>query len=250
MSNNATTPTRVALITGAAHRVGAQLARTLHTRGYNVIIHFRQSQAAAVALKTSLEQDRLDSVALIQGDLLSTPANKQLIETAVTRWGRLDALINNASSFFPTPVGEITEAHWDDLVGTNLKAPLFLSQAAAPHLTVTEGTIVNIVDIHADRPLKTYPLYCAAKAGLVMLTKSLARELAPHVRVNAVAPGTIMWPQRDIDEARKKNIISRTALQRQGTPQEVAKAVSFLLDDADYITGQIITVDGGRTLSN
>lgn len=250
MSNNATTTARVALITGAAHRVGAQLARTLHAKGYNVVIHFRQSHAAAVALKTSLEKDRPDSVALIQSDILSMPANKELIDKAATQWGRLDALINNASSFFPTPVGEITESQWDDLVGTNLKAPLFLSQAAAPHLRATEGSIINIVDIHADRPLKTYPVYCAAKAGLVMLTKSLARELAPQVRVNGVAPGTILWPERDIDEARKKSIISRTALQRQGTPQDVAKAILFLLQDADYVTGQIITVDGGRTLSN
>lgn len=241
---------RAALITGAAHRVGAQLARVLHANGYNVAIHYRQSHAPAAALKASLEKKRPDSVVLIQSDLLNTAANKQIVETAVAHWGRLDALINNASSFFPTPIGEITEAHWDDLIGTNLKAPLFVSQSAAPHLKAARGSIVNIVDIHADRPLKTYPVYCAAKAGLVMLTKSLARELAPEVRVNAVAPGTILWPERNVDEARKKLIISRTALQRQGAPEEIAKAVLFLLQDADYITGQVITVDGGRTLSN
>lgn len=241
---------RVALITGAARRVGAHLARTLHAKGYNVAIHYRQSQAAAAALKALLEQGRPGSVILIQSDLLNTSANKELVEKAAAQWGRLDALINNASSFYPTPLGEISESQWNDLVGTNFKAPLFISQAATPYLKDTAGSIVNIVDIHADRPLKTYPVYCAAKAGLVMLTKSLARELAPHVRVNAVAPGTILWPEGGIDDTRKKSIVSRTALNRQGTPEDVAKAVLFLLQDADYMTGQVITVDGGRTLSN
>lgn len=250
MNNTMAGTPPVALITGAAQRVGAHLARTLHAKGYNVAIHYRLSQAAAAALKTSLEQARPGSVMLIQSDLLNTAANAEIVEKALAQWGRLDALINNASSFYPTPLGEISESQWDDLIGTNLKAPLFLSQAAAPHLSAAGGSIVNIADIHADRPLKTYPVYCAAKAGLVMLTKSLARELAPAVRVNAVAPGTILWPERDIDEVHKKAIVSRTALHRQGTPEDIAKAVLFLLKDADYITGQIITVDGGRTLSN
>lgn len=240
----------VALVTGAAQRVGAHLARSLHARGYNVAIHFRQSKDAANTLRAELEQARPGSVMLIQSDLVNTVTNSEVVEKAAAQWGRLDALINNASSFYPTALGEITESHWNDLIGTNLKAPLFLAQAAAPHLRAVGGSIVNIVDIHADRPLKTYPVYCAAKAGLVMLTKSLARELAPAVRVNAVAPGTILWPERDFDETRKKAIVSRTALNRQGTPEDIAKAVLFLLKEADYITGQVITVDGGRTLSN
>lgn len=248
--NTAASAPPVVLITGAAQRVGAHLARSLHTRGYNVAIHFRQSKDAANTLRAELEQARPGSVILIQSDLVNTATNSEVVEKAAAQWGRLDALINNASSFYPTALGEITESHWNDLIGTNLKAPLFLAQAAAPHLRAAGGSIVNIVDIHADRPLKTYPVYCAAKAGLVMLTKSLARELAPAVRVNAVAPGTILWPERDIDETRKKAIVSRTALNRQGTPEDIAKAVLFLLKEADYITGQVITVDGGRTLSN
>lgn len=250
MSNAIPSTPHVALISGAAHRVGAQLARTLHAMGYNVVVHYRQSHRAAQELKRSLEAIRPNSAALVSSDLLDTAANVQLVKDAAAVWGRLDALINNASSFFPTPVGEITESHWNDLVGTNLKAPLFLSQAAAPYLQQTGGCIVNIVDIHADRPLKNYPLYCAAKAGLVMLTKGLARELAPKVRVNAVAPGAILWPEHGTDDERKEYIISRTALRRQGSPEEVAKAVAFLIEDAAYITGQVITVDGGRTLSN
>jgi pteridine reductase len=240
----------VALITGAAHRVGATLARAVHQQGFNVVIHYRQSHSQAKALQAELQSRRPNSVALVQSDLLDTRGNDRLIAESLRAWGRLDALVNNASSFFPTQVGSITEEHWTDLMGTNLKAPLFLTQSAAPHLRTTRGCIVNIVDIHAERPLKNHPLYSAAKAGLVMLTKSLARELAPDIRVNGVAPGAILWPQQETDEARKDYIISRTALRRQGSPEEVAKAVLFLINDASYITGQIITVDGGRTLSN
>ncbi len=239
---------KVILITGAAHRIGAEIARTLHQRGALIAIHYNTSDNAARALKDSLEQNRPDSCLLIQADLLATDATKQIIHNCICHFGKLDVLVNNASSFHPTPIGSITAADWDDLVGSNLKAPLFLSQAAAPHLRKTAGCIVNIVDIHAERPLKNYPVYCAAKAGLAMLTKSLARELGPSVRVNAVAPGAILWPEQDICDTTKADILSRTALKRQGTPNEIANAVLFLILTATYTTGQTLTVDGGRSL--
>lgn len=241
---------KTALITGAAHRVGAMITRVLHAQGMNLVLHYRSSSAAAQALQAELNARRANSAVLTQSDLLDTTRLPTLVQSAIDTWGRLDVLVNNASSFYPTPLGNVTETQWDDLTGTNLKAPFFLSQAAAPHLAQHHGCIVNIADIHADRPLKSHPVYSIAKAGLVMLTKTLARELGPQVRVNAVAPGAILWPENDMSDESKQHILSRTALKRQGTPQDIAQAVLFLIRDADYISGHVLTVDGGRSLSN
>jgi pteridine reductase len=239
---------KVALITGAARRVGAEIARQLHALGMNLVLHYRQSKTDAQALQRELLEQRPDSVVLVQADLLNTAKLGSTIKVGVEAWGRLDALINNASSFYPTPLGSISEKHWDDLLGSNLKAPLFLSQAAAPALGESQGCIVNITDIHADRPLKNHSVYSAAKAGLAMLTKSLARDLGPDIRVNAVAPGAILWPEQELDDLTKRRIISSTALKRRGGPKDIARAVTFLIRDADYVTGQTITIDGGRSL--
>ena len=240
---------KVVLITGAAHRIGATTARMLHAEGMNILLHYRHSRDAAEALQTELNDIRPDSVKLLQADLHDTQSLPGLIEEAVNAWDRLDVLINNASSFYPTPIGSVTEAQWDDLIGSNLKAPLFLSQAAAPYLRQHQGCIVSIVDIHAERPLKEFPVYSMAKAGLVMLTKSLACELGPEVRVNAVAPGAILWPE-NLGEAEKEKIISRTFLKRQGAPEDIARAILYLVRDAGYVSGQVITVDGGRSLNS
>jgi pteridine reductase len=236
------------LVTGAARRVGATIVRTLHAHGANVLIHHRASARAASELAAALNAVRSGSAAVAQADLRELPAHARLVESAVNEFGRLDVLVNNASSFYPTPLGEITESQWEDLIGSNLKAPLFLSQAAAPQLRRTRGLIVNIVDIHARRPLKRYTVYCIAKAGLAMLTRSLARELGPDVRVNGVAPGPVLWPADDLDEALKAEIIERTALKRQGSPEDVARAVLFFSADAAYVTGQVLAVDGGRSI--
>jgi pteridine reductase len=241
---------KVALVTGASHRIGATIARALHAQDMNLVLHYRHSGAAAQRLQAELHAIRADSVALVQADLLDTPALPTLIDAAVDTWQRLDVLVNNASSFYSTPVGSVTETQWDDLMGSNLKAPFFLAQAAAPYLAQHHGCIVNIVDIHADRPLKAHPVYSIAKAGLVMLTKALARELGPAVRVNAVAPGAILWPEHAIEAPAKEYIISRTALKRAGAPHDIAQAVLFLIRDAGYISGHVLTVDGGRSLSN
>lgn len=240
---------KTALITGAAHRIGATIARTLHRAGLNLILHYRQSREAAEALQSELNGQRPDSVALVQADLLDTAGLPALVQQAHAAWGRLDVLVNNASSFYPTPVGTVTEAHWNDLIGTNLKTPFFLAQAAAGHLRQSGGCIVNIVDIHGERPLKDHPVYSVAKAGLGMLTKALARELGPEVRVNGVAPGAILWPERGLSDEAKRQILDRTALKRHGNPEDIARAVLFLVRDADYMTGQILNVDGGRSLS-
>jgi len=240
---------KVVLITGAAHRLGATTARMLHAEGMNILLHYRHSRDAAEALQTELNDIRPNSVNLLQVDLHDTPSLPGLIEEAVKAWDRLDVLINNASSFYPTPIGSVTEAQWDDLIGSNLKAPLFLSQAAAPYLRQHQGCIVSIVDIHAERPLKEFPVYSMAKAGLVMLTKSLACELGPEIRVNAVAPGAILWPE-NLGEAEKEKIISRTFLKRQGAPEDIAKAILYLVRDAGYVSGQVLTVDGGRSLNS
>ena len=238
---------KVVLITGGAKRVGAAICRRLHADGASLMLHYRASAGEARLLQAELNHARADSVALIQADLLDLKALPTIVEQTVQRFGRLDALVNNASSFYATPVGEITAAHWDDLVGTNLRAPLFVAQAAAPLLRKTQGAIVNITDIHAERPLKSYVVYSIAKAGLVALTRSLARELAPEVRVNAVAPGPILWPDDgSFDEVSRQRIISHTLLKREGTPDDIAKAVRFLLVDATYVTGETINVDGGR----
>jgi pteridine reductase len=241
---------KAVLITGAARRIGAAITRTLHGQGMNIVLHYRRSGAQARELMERLNRQRPNSVSLAQAELLSTGELGRLLTKARERWGRLDVLINNASSFYPTPVGHITERDWDDLIGTNLKAPLFLAQAAAAHLKAHAGCIINIADIHAERPLKGYLLYSIAKAGLVMLTKSLARELGPEVRVNAIAPGAILWPEIQDYTALHQEIIERTALKRQGSPNDIARTALFLIRDADYITGQTIAVEGGRTLSN
>jgi len=240
---------RWVLITGGAKRIGAQIARTLHGAGANVAVHYRSSAGPAEALVAELEAARLGSAAAFAADLLDDDARDSLVKRVVERTGRLDVLVNNASTFYPTPVGTITRQHWDDLLGTNLKAPLFLSQAAAPHLRETGGAIINLVDIHARRPLRDHPVYGPAKAGLAMLTRSLAKDLGPEIRVNGVSPGAILWPEdEDMKESVKENIIGQTALKRTGSPADIAGCVLYLVRDATYVTGQIIAVDGGRSL--
>ncbi len=248
-NNNNSENTKVVLITGAAHRIGATTAKLLHQNGMNIVLHYRGSREQAKALQKELNNERENSVILIQADLHITNGLSALIEESVKAWGRLDVLINNASSFYPTKMGKATEDQWDDLIGSNLKAPFFLSQAATPHLKKTNGCIINIVDIHAERPLKTFPIYSMAKAGLVMMTKSLACELGPEIRVNAVAPGAILWPE-NLDEVAKQRIVSRTFLKRQGEPNDISKTILYLIKDAGYVTGQIIAVDGGRSLNS
>lgn len=246
------TPAPVILVTGAAHRVGAAIARHLHAAGAHLALHYRQSAEAAQQLANELNQQRPDSASCHQADLCQTSTLTVLLTEVLQQHGRLDGLVNNASSFYATPLGQIDEATWDDLVGSNFKGPLFLSQAAAPHLQARQGAIINITDIHAEQPLKNYPLYCAAKAGLLGLTRALALELAPAVRVNAVAPGPIDWPTgtaaADFNAAAQQRIIEQTLLQRQGSAEDIARTVGFLLFDAPYITGQVIAVDGGRSI--
>lgn len=242
---------KVVLITGAAKRIGAFMTRFLHAKGMNVVIHYRHSAEAAHELCEELNSIRANSALILQADLNSHIELSALINKAYLMWHRLDVLINNASSFYPTPLGQVDDAQWDDLFWSNLKAPFFLSQAAALCLKQTKGCIINISDIHADRPLKNYSVYCMAKAGLVMLTKSLAKELAPDVRVNAIAPGNILWPMNvgEISETLKEDLTQRVALKRKGEPEDIAKTAWFLIEDASYITGQIIAVDGGRLLN-
>ncbi len=242
---------KVVLVTGGAKRVGAAICRLLHARGASVMLHHRASVKEARELQFELNAKRADSVALIQADLLNGASLPDLVKTTLGRFERLDILINNASSFFPTAIGEITEKSWDDLVGTNLKAPLFLSQAAAPELRKRHGCIVNIIDIHAEFPMKNYVVYTVAKGGLLALTRSLARELGPEVRVNGVAPGTILWPEGEEwgDELSRQRIVNQTALKRIGEPDDIAKAVDYLVSAAPYVTGQVISVDGGRSIA-
>ena len=239
---------KVALVTGAAQRVGAQIARALHAQGMDLALHFRSSAKAAQALKTELETLRADSVLLLQADLTDCAVFPDLIAHIRDFRGRLDVLVNNASSFYATPFDAVDDAQWEDLMGSNLKGPFFLARAAAPLLQESSGCIVNLVDIHAERPLKEHPIYSIAKAGNAMMVKSLARELGPGVRVNGIAPGVILWPEEGLSEGTKSEIVSRTALERPGSPDDIARALLFLVRDANYITGQIIAVDGGRTL--
>ncbi|WP_018152448.1 pteridine reductase [Leeia oryzae] len=240
----------VVLITGAAKRVGACITRALHSRGLRVAIHYRHAREDAVQLTDELNLMTPGSAACFQADLLDTDALTMLVADVVTHFGQLDYLVNNASSFFATPLGEITDAHWDDLIGSNLKSPLWLSQAAMPHLRKQQGAIVNMADIHAERPMRGHVVYSIAKAGIVAMTKSLAGELGPDVRVNAVAPGVNLWPEHHpgFDDATRAEILSRTFLQRAGTPDDLAGAVTFLLLDAPYITGHVLNVDGGRSV--
>lgn len=242
---------KVVLITGGAKRVGAAICRLLHARGANLMIHYRSSAGEARALQAELNLQRPGSAAIIQGDLHNLHKLAALVQGTVQRFGRLDALVNNASTYYPTEIGGISEKQWDDLIGINMKAPLFLSQAAAVELGKHQGCIVNITDMHVERPKKGYVVYSAAKAGLVTLTRSLAHELGPEVRVNAVAPGPVLWPEDNpqFDEVYRHRVISQTLLKRVGEPDDVAKAVGFLIADAPFITGQVIAVDGGRSIN-
>jgi pteridine reductase len=239
---------QVVLITGGARRLGAAIARRLHGEGARILIHHRSSQAEATALAAEFNAARTGSAATHAADLLDVAALPAVIAAAIGAFGRLDVLLNNASTFYPTPLGEITPQAFDDLVGTNLRAPLFLAQAAAPELRLRHGLVLNMIDIHAFRPLRRHPVYCAAKAGLVMLTQSLARELGPQVRVNGIAPGPVLWPEGELDGDLKARILDRTALKRMGSPEDVARAALFFVRDAPYVTGQVLPVDGGRTV--
>ena len=238
---------KTALVTGAAKRLGAAIARELHAEGMNLLLHYNKSEQEAQALCKELNKQRKDSAAVAQADLANTQGLESLVKAAL-QWDGLHVLINNASSFRPTPLGSVGEDDWDELMASNLKAPFFLAQAAAPHLKKNHGCIVNMVDIHARRPLKEHTVYCAAKAGLAMLTLSLARELGPEVRVNGVAPGPVLWPDAGLDAATKKSILEATALKRKGSPEDIAGAILYLVRDAEYVTGQILAVDGGRSI--
>ena len=238
---------KTALITGAARRIGAAIAETLHDAGMNVAVHYRGSAKEAENVAARLNDKRGESAKTFQADLIQDGAPAALVG-AVADWaGRLDALVNNASTFYPTPLGEIDEAAWTDLVGSNLKAPLFLAQAAMPQLRDSQGSIINIVDIHATRPLRHHHVYGAAKAGLAMLTRSLAKDLAPEIRVNGISPGAIAWPQDGMSDDVKQAIIDQIPLGRTGEPSDIANAVLFLVRDAPYATGQVIAIDGGRS---
>jgi pteridine reductase len=239
----------VVLVTGAAKRIGAALVRGFHAEGANVAIHYHRSAAAAQTLCEELHDLRPDSAMTIGADLIDPAAMPRIVERVIHTFGRLTILINNASTFYPTPLGTITPAQWDDLIGTNLKAPLFLAQAAAPHLREARGLIVNLVDIHAQRPLPEHTVYSTAKAGLAMLTRSLARELGPEVRVNGIAPGPILWPDSEVvDEATRREIVSKTLLKRKGRPEDIVRTALFFAKDATYVTGQVLAVDGGRSV--
>ena len=242
---------KVILVTGGAKRVGAAICRRLHAAGASIALHYRSSVPEALAVQAELQAMRLGSVLCVQADLLDPDAISRLVHDTVQHFGRLDGLVNNASSFFATPLGEIDERCWHDLIGTNLKAPLLLAQAAAAELRRNHGAIVNIVDIHAERPMRGHLLYSVAKAGLTALTRALAQEMAPQVRVNAIAPGVIMWPEGTewLDEEQRRKIIAHTLLKHEGEPNDVARTVQFLLNDAPYVTGQIIAVDGGRSIN-
>ncbi|HXY76272.1 MAG TPA: pteridine reductase [Steroidobacteraceae bacterium] len=239
---------KTALVTGAARRVGATIARALHRAGANLVLHYRSSAEDAAALERELNGVRANSAVCAECDLLDIAQLPSLIARATRAFGALDILVNNASTFYPTPLGDVTEIDWDDLIGTNLKVPLFLAQAAASALHERRGLIINLADIHGMRPLRRFPVYSVAKAGVIMLTKSLAREMGPHVRVNAVAPGPVMWPEDGLDSALQEKITQRTALKRPGSAEDVARACLFFATDAPYVTGQILAVDGGRSI--
>jgi len=247
MKNTSKLAGRTALITGAAKRLGAATARALHAEGMNLLLHYNKSEASASALAAELNKARPDSAAIAQADLANTQGLESLVKAAL-QWDGLDVLINNASSFHPTPIGNVGEDEWDELMASNLKAPFFLAQAAAVHLKKNHGSIVNMVDIHAYRPLREHTVYCTAKAGLVMLTLSLARELGPEIRVNGIAPGPVLWPEAPMDAATKKSILEATALKRKGSPEDISGAILYLVRDADFVTGQVLSVDGGRSI--
>ncbi len=244
-----TDPARVVLITGAARRIGAQIARTLHAAGWSVALHAHQSLDAMQPMAFAMEMERPGSVLTLQADLAQASAAEDMIEQVMAHFGRIDALVNNASNFFPTPLGQISAADFDSLMAVNARAPLLLAQAAATQLRLHNGAIVNLTDFHASAPKREHAAYCTAKAALAMVTQMLALELAPQVRVNAVAPGAILWPEEGKPEADRNALLLRTPLARLGTPAEVAEAVRWLLDDATYLTGQTLGLDGGRALS-
>lgn len=246
---SSTHPRPVALITGGGRRVGAVIARSLHAAGYDLVLHYRHSADAAEALAAELEQQREGSVQLAHAELAALETLPELVTAAIARFGRLDALINNASAFYPTPIDSATPAQWDELFASNAQAPFFLAQAAVPALSQSGGAIVNLVDIYAERPLANHPIYCMAKAALLAMTRSLALDLGPQVRVNAVAPGAVMWPSEGKAYDDKLAMLERTPLKRAGTPEDVASAVLWLLRDAPFVTGQVLRIDGGRTLS-
>lgn len=239
------------LVTGGAKRIGATISRTLHAAGADIVIHCNTSRVEADKLAAELNGTRAKSAAVLQGNLAASNALKGLVDQAASQFGRLDGLVNNASVFYPTPVGTINEDHWIDLMGTNLLAPLFLSQAAVPYLTKTQGAIVNIVDIHAEQPLKDYVVYTMTKAGLAGLTRSLALELGPNIRVNGVSPGAILWPDagNDYPPAERERIVNQVPLKRVGGPEDIAGAVKYLMLEAPYVSGQILAVDGARSIA-
>ncbi|OGT38310.1 MAG: pteridine reductase [Gammaproteobacteria bacterium RIFCSPHIGHO2_12_FULL_37_14] len=241
---------KVAIITGAARRIGAEIARTLHAAGMNVVLHYNISEEEAITLSQQFNQKRNSSAIALRADLQDFESGKAFIQQAANTWKRLDVLINNASRFYRTAFGKITEYAWDDLMNSNLKAPFFLSQAAAQFLAENQGSIINITDAHIESPSRDYSVYSISKSGLVMLTKVLAKELGPAIRVNAIAPGVILWPEGEnaLPEAEKQTIIEKTLLKRIGQPEDIAKAVLFFIQDADYVTGQMLSIDGGRML--
>ena len=241
----------VALITGAAHRLGAHTARHLHDRGWNIVIHYRSRQQQAQRLENELNALRAESAITLQADLSKPDSIAPLAEQAIAAWGRLNGLVNNASVFYPNPTEDALNEDWNQIMGTNLQAPFFLGQACLAALRESRGTIINLIDIYSQRPLANHPLYCASKAGLASLTLSWAKDLAPDVRVNGVSPGAILWPEgeAEINPQHQQNILSKTPLARTGQPGDIAGAVAFLLCDAPFITGQILSVDGGRSLN-
>jgi len=236
------------LITGGAKRIGRQMAITLPQAGHNIVVHYRSSTGAVSELVNKLNADREHSAVALQGELLDTTSIPTLITNAVEAFGGLDVLVNNASTFYPTPIELLEDEFWNDLLGSNLKAPAFLVKACLPYLRERSGSIINIVDIHARKPMANHPIYCSAKAGLEMLTMSLARDLAPSIRVNGVSPGAILWPENDSGIAAQQEVLEKIPMGRMGQPEDVARLVRFLVDEAEYITGQIIAVDGGRSV--
>lgn len=241
---------QVALITGAARRIGAEIAKTLHEVGMNIVLHYYASEEEAMNLYQQLNKKRHHSALVVRAELLDPESGKFLIKQALSAWNRLDVLVNNASRFYKTELGEVTDFEWDDLLNSNLKVPFFLAQAAAPHLRKTKGSIINITDIHGERPLRQYSVYCISKGGLTLMTKALAKEWGPDIRVNAIAPGAVIWPEGEnvLSDTEKQNIIDHISLQRIGSAEDIAKAVLFFVRDATYVTGQILAVDGGRML--
>jgi pteridine reductase len=239
----------VALVTGAARRIGAAISSTLHAAGYRLVLHCNRSRNAAMTLADQLCAERADSARVVSGELGQAGAGERIFSDAMEPFGRVDLLVNNASSFFATPIGKIDEEDWDQLFASNARGPLFLCQAAAAELRLRQGAIINIGDIHAQKPMARHTVYCMAKAALQMMTLSLARELGPAVRVNAVAPGAILWPEGDEDQEQQRKILDRTALKRTGDPDDIARAVLYLARDGGYVTGQILAVDGGRSLN-